>query len=176
MRKKHVHFATSPFTMYNRIPPTPTNTNTQCTHARTHAATKARYSECLACSHVPESKDVQSWYEYVISISEPSNFPLIRIRSKNGKWSTCKSILFLFTLINHLVMVAAALVFVVLCACKPKSKSNKVTPLPLPIHTPNATYEIIHMQPQLYIFCIRVDLHFEFEARNNNSSSNRDVC
>lgn len=66
----------------------------------THTHKRTQYSQS-SLQPWPESKDAQSWYEYVISISEPNNFLLIRIWSENGKWSTAVKHPLLFALINH---------------------------------------------------------------------------
>lgn len=72
----------------------------------------------LACS-VPESKDTQSWYEYVIFIFGTQQFSTHSNSIENGKWSTAVKHPLLFTLINHCGVCVPQQLF----TCSPHSRT-----------------------------------------------------
>lgn len=124
------------------------STHKQTHSARMHARSNKDqvHTKCLACSRAwIKGCTIMIWIRNfhfgTEQFSAHSNF-----RSKNGKWSTSvcvKGIPFLFTLINHLMVV-------VVCACKNQSQ-NQTKSRHYPFIRTNATYEI-HMQPHYIVF------------------------
>lgn len=98
------------------------STHKQTHSARMHARSNKDqvHTKCLACSRAwIKGCTIMIWIRNfhfgTEQFSAHSNF-----RSKNGKWSTSvcvKGIPFLFTLINHLMVV-------VVCACKNQSQNQ----------------------------------------------------